>query len=255
MLRTVRAWLALVWISFVRLLWSSNTWIVLLPLAGCLLYLLRRRYGAVGYSEAEFQKFSVFLMQVYVSIVLPLCVLAFSAGSISGDREDRTLLFVLVRPLARPLVLLAKVAATVPLALGLAIGSFGLFCRLAGQVGAAAYADFLPAIILTTLAYVALFHVFAVAWRHAAIVALLYSLVFELLLGHAPGIIKRVAVNYYGRAMMVAAGQADGLQPPDPQWFEPLDPAVAGWTLVGISLASLAVAAVVFARREYHDLS
>ena len=146
-------------------------------------------------------------MQVYVTIVLPLCTLAFSAGSIGGDREDRTLLFVLVRPLSRPAILFAKVVATLPLALGTAVGSFYLFCRLAGEVGQRAFADYLPAIVLMTLAYVGLFHLLAVWLRHSTIVALVYSLLIELLLGQAPGIIKRVAVNYYGRAMMFDAGR------------------------------------------------
>ena len=251
----LRAWSMLVWISLRRLVWSSNTWMVLMPLAGCVLYLVRRRYGADGYSPQAFHQFSTFLMQVYVSIVLPLCTLAFSAGSIGGDREDRTLLFVLVRPLARPAILLAKVVATLPLALGTAVGSFYIFCRLAGDVGDRAYADYLPAIVLMTLAYVGLFHLFAVSLRHATIVALIYSLMIELLLGQAPGIIKRVAVNYYGRAMMFDAGRADGLKSPDPQWFEPFSPATACWTLVGIALASLLAAAIVFQRREYRDLT
>ena len=187
--------------------------------------------------------------------MLPLCTLALSAGSIGGDREDRTLLFVLVRPLARPAILLAKVVATLPLALGTAVGSFYIFCRLAGDVGDRAYADYLPAIVLMTLAYVGLFHLFAVSLRHATIVALIYSLMIELLLGQAPGIIKRVAVNYYGRAMMFDAGRADGLKSPDPQWFEPFSPLTARWTLIGIALASLLAAAIVFQRREYRDLT
>jgi ABC-type transport system involved in multi-copper enzyme maturation permease subunit len=251
----LRAWSMLVWISLRRLIWSSNTWMVLMPLAGCALYLVRRRYGTDGFSPQAFNQFSTFLMQVYVSIVLPLCTLAFSAGSIGGDREDRTLLFVLVRPLSRPAILLAKVVATLPLALGTSVGSFYLFCRLAGDVGRPAFADYLPAIVLMTLAYVGLFHLLAVWLRHSTIVALVYSLLIELLLGQAPGIIKRVAVNYYGRAMMFSTGQADGLKSPDPQWFEPFSPITARWTLVGITIGSLLIAAIIFQRREYRDLT
>lgn len=254
-MRTIRAWSTLVWISFERLLWSANTWMVLAPLAGCFLYLLRRDYASGGYGERTFDHYSNFLIQVYASIVVPLCTLAFAAASIGGDREDRTLLFILVRPIARPLVLLAKVVATVPLALGIVVGSFYGFCRLAGEVGGLAYAAYLPAMVLVTLAYIALFHLFAVAFRHSTIIALLYSLLVEMLLGHAPGIIKRVAVNFYGRTLMFAAGRADGLEQPDPHWFEPLSPPVAAWALVGFALLALGIAIFIFQRREYRDLS
>ena len=57
-----------------------------------------------------------------------------------------------------------------------------------------------------TLAYVCLFHLFAVAFRHSTIIALVYALFMELLLGNLPGIVKRVAVNYYGRSIMYDAG-------------------------------------------------
>ena len=70
-----------------------------------------------------------------------------------------------------------------------------------------------------------------------------------------PGIIKRVAVNYYGRTMMYAAGEPDGLAPPDPHWFEPFSPVVAGWTLIGFFVVALAVGAIIFQRREYRDLN
>jgi ABC-2 type transport system permease protein len=252
----LRAWLMLVWLSFRRLLWSSNALMALVPLAGCLLFLLKRRFGEHGFSEHQFDRFSGgFLIEIYLSIVVPLCTLAFAAGSIGGEREDRTLLFILVRPLARWAVLLAKVAATLPLALGITCGALFVFCALAGEVGQAAWSDYLPAVFLATLAYVGLFHLFAVAFRYSTIVALVYALLVEVLLGHAPGIIKRVAVNYYGRTLMYSAGEPDGLAPPDPHWFEPFSPIVAQWTLIGFFVVSLLIAALIFQRREYRDLT
>ena len=255
-MRQLRAWVMLVWLSFRRLLWSANSLMALMPLAACLLFLLKRRFGAGGFSEHLFDRFSNgFLMQIYLSIVVPLCTLAFAAGSIGGEREDRTLLFILVRPLPRWAVLLAKVVATLPLALGAACGGLFVFCRLAGDVGQAAWDDYLPAVFLSTLAYVGVFQLLAVAFRYSTIVAVVYSLLIEVLLGHAPGIIKRVAVNYYGRTMMFAAGAPDGLGPPDPHWFEPFSPVVAGWTLIGFFIVTLVVAMLIFQRREYRDLT
>jgi hypothetical protein len=126
---------------------------------------------------------------------------------------------------------------------------------LAGDVGQVAFPLYLPAIVYMTLAYVCLFHLFAVWFRHSTILALVYALFMEVLLGSLPGIVKRVAVNYYGRSIMYAAGASEGLPPPDPRWFEPLSVETASWALAGIAAGGLLLALVVFSRREYRDLT
>lgn len=253
-MKLLRAWSTLTALSFRRLLWSANTLMVLLPLAGCLLFVLRRHYDR-AFSVDEFEKFSEFMILVFASFVVPICSLAFGTASISGDREDRTLVFLLVRPIPRALVLLAKFTATLPLVVGFVVGSFWLYCRLAGEVGQLAFSLYLPAMTLMALAYVSLFHLFAVAFRHATIIALIYALFVEVILGNMPGIVKRVAVNYYGRSIMYAAGEPEGLKPPPADWFEPLSTETATWALVGIALGGIVLAAVIFSRREYRDLT
>jgi ABC-2 type transport system permease protein len=251
----LRAWGTLTSLSFQRLLWSASTMMVLLPLAGCLLFVLRRYHTDGPFNAREFREFSEFMILIFASFVVPICALAFGTAGIGGDREDRTLVFLLVRPIPRTLILLAKFTATLPLVLGLVLGSYWLYCSLAGAVGAVAFSLYLPAMFYMTLAYVCLFHLFAVAFRHATIIALVYALFMEVLLGNLPGIVKRVAVNYYGRSIMYAAGEPEGLKPPPADWFEPLSVSVATWTLAGIAIGGLALAAIIFSRREYRDLT
>ena len=250
-----RAWTTLLWLSFRRLLWSGSTLMVLLPFSACALFLLRRRFWQQSISFESFNEFSEFLMFAFASFVVPICAVAYATASIGGDREDRTLLFLLVRPVPRPLIFFAKLIATLPLVLGLVMGAFFLYCRLGGEIGSQAYSLYLPAIFYMTIAYVSLFHFFAVTFRHSTIIALIYSLFMELLLGNMPGIVKRVAINYYGRSMMYAAGVPEGLERPDPQWFEPISAATSAGALAGITLVALFVALVVFQRREYTDLT
>lgn len=252
-MRLLRAWSTLASLSFVRLFWSTSTLMVLLPLAGCLLFVLRRHYGHEEFTQREFREFSEFMIVVFASFVVPICALAFGTASVGGDREDRTLVFLLVRPIPRALVLLAKFSATLPLVLGLVLGSYWLYCRLAGPVGMVAFDLYLPAITWMTLAYVCLFHLFAVSFRHATIIALLYAVFMETLLGNLPGIVKRVVVNYYGRSIMYTAGASDGAKMPD--GFEPLSLEVSTWALAGIAAAGIVLACLVFSRREYRDLT
>jgi ABC-type transport system involved in multi-copper enzyme maturation permease subunit len=227
---------------------------VLLPLSACLLFIMWR-HGRELRPERDFHDFSEFVILVFASFVVPLCALAFGTASVGGDREDRTLVFLLVRPIPRALILLAKFTATLPLVLGLVVGSYWLYCTAAGEVGERAFDLYLPALVAMTMAYVCLFHLFAVSFRHSTIVALVYALFMELLLGNMPGIVKRVAVNYYGRSLMYVAGADEGLPAPDSKWFEPLTTAAAGWGLFWISAAGLLLAMVVFSRREYRDLT
>lgn len=250
-MKLLRAWSTLVMLSFRRLLWSTNTLMVLFPLAFCTLFLLRRTYTPTAF-DAFSQEFVLYL---FGSFIVPVCALAYATTSIGGDREDRTLLFLLVRPIPRSLILLAKLLSTLPLVVGLVVSSFYVYCRLAGAVGETAFWLYLPAMFYMTLAYVALFHLFAVTFRHSTIVALLYSLFLEFFIGNMPGIIKRVTVSFYGRSMIYDVGAAEGLEPPEPLWFVPVSAQGGALVLLGIAAGGVALALWVFARREFRDLT
>lgn len=252
-MRLLRAWVTLFWLTFRRLLWSASTLMVLFPMSGVLLFLRWRRYDQIGNLDQAFQRFSNFLILVFVGFLVPVCALAYGTSSVGADREDRTLLFLLIRPIPRWLVLSAKFAAALLPTVGLVALSFNLYCALAGSAGELAYQLFLPAVLYATLAYLGLFHLFAVTLRHSTIVALIYAIFLEFLLGNMPGIVKRVAVNYYGRSLMYSLAATDGLQRPG--WFEPISVTAASWTLAGIALGSILLAMLVFQFREYRDLS
>jgi ABC-2 type transport system permease protein len=252
-MKLLRAWVTLFWLTFRRLIWSASTLMVLFPMAGVLLFLRWRRYDNIGNLDQAFQRFSNFLIIVFVGFLVPVCALAYGTSSVGADREDRTLLFLLIRPIPRWLVLSAKFVAALLPTFGLVALSFRLDCWLAGGAGEQAYRLYLPAVLYATLAYLGLFHLFAVLLRHSTIVALIYAIFLEFLVGNMPGIVKRLAVNYYGRSLMYSLAATDGLQRPG--WFEPISAAAAGWTLAGIAVGSLLLATLVFQLREYRDLS
>ncbi len=257
-MRTLRAFTTLTLLSFRRLLWSIGTLMLLFPLTASglfLAYRFPRAFSAGGgpFEIRDFNSFSEFLLKVVVPFLMPLCALAFGTASLGGEREDRTLLFLLVRPLPRGLILAAKFLASLPLVLGFTCGSFWIYCRLAGSVGAVAYDAYLPAIVYMSVAYAAVFLLFSVLFRHPAIVALLYSAFMEMLLGNIPGIIRRVAVNYYGRSLMYDAGVDHGLTAPDAQWFDPISAADARQALATITAVALGLAWLFFRTRDYEE--
>ncbi len=136
-MRTARAFVTLWLLSFRRLFWSIGTPMLLLPIIACVMFLVRRNYGASDDPVQAFHSFSIFLLTVFASFLVPLGALAFGTAGLGGDREDRTLLFLFIRPLPRGLILLAKYFAALPLVLGFTVGSLWLFCKLAGAPGRA----------------------------------------------------------------------------------------------------------------------
>jgi ABC-2 type transport system permease protein len=216
---------------------------------------MQRHYDHAHDLGRAFDDFGQWVARVFLAIIVPLCTLALGTAGIGAEREDRTLLWLLIRPLPRPLILLAKYMAALPLTIGLVVGSFYVYCTLAGPTGALAWRLFLPAIVGTTVAYLGLFQLFAVLWRHATILALVYALFVEWLVGSLPGIIKRVAVNYYGRNLLYQLGAPEGMQQPDPRQFESLGAEVSIAMLAAIALISVLLAMVIFQHREYRDLA
>jgi len=254
--RLLRAWSTLFMLSFHRLLWSTSTLMVTIPMAGCFLFLLYRRYGEMERFSDAFNRFgNEFAIAIFASFVVPVCALAYATTSIGGDREDGTLLFLLVRPVPRWLILLAKLLATLPLVVGLVTGSFYVFCQMAGPPGQRAFSLFLPSVFFISVAYVCLFHLFDVSFRHSTIIALIYSLFMEIIIGQMPGIIKRVAVNFYGRSMMYELGMDQGIEAPPPEFFVPVSAREGALVLLGIAAVSIVAAMIVFQRREYRDLT
>ncbi len=241
----LNAWLTLLWLSFRRMLWSTTTLMIAFPLLGTGLFVLRWRPGSwLHFTDG-------FVMVMFLTFLLPICALAYATSGLGSDREERTLVFLITRPVPRWLILLAKLCAALPLVMGLTVGSFWVFCRLSGTLGQVALECYLPAVFYMTLAYVGLFHLFAVSFRHSTIVALIYALFVEPLVSNMPGIINHLSIRFYGWSFVQ---QVSGKTPAAPSGFyEPVSQGAAVMTLAAIAAGTLLLAGVVFQRREYRD--
>ncbi len=262
----LRACTALGWVSFRRLLWSAGSLMILLPISLVIaeMWILGNRYSDDTVFGRAFDLFSQeFVILQFLLLVVPLCALTYATTSIGGDREDRTLLFLLTRPVPRPCILLAKVMATLPLVVGLTAASFYVCCQLAGEPGRAAFEAYLPAVLLMSVSYVGAFHLFAVWFRHATVLALIYSVFMEFFLSNIPGMVQRFAVNFYGRSMiydygtalLAERGDSHVVEPLNLQIFTPVSAETAVWSLGAITVISLVGSAWIFQWREYRDLT
>jgi hypothetical protein len=189
---------------------------------------------------------------VFVGFLLPITSLSFATEALGGEREGRSLVWLLSRPLSRPAIYAAKFVALLPWTLGLNLGGFALLCLAAGGPGLQALRLFWPAVAGASLAFCAMFHLMSAVFRRPAIVAIVYSFFLETLVGAMPGYLKRFSIAFYTRCLMFDAAQAEGLQPPEKaSIYMPVDTGTALIMLVGSTVVLLVAGMFVFARSEY----
>jgi hypothetical protein len=283
MISLFRSLAFLVVYSFKRQLRSKK-----MLLAGVLLGLLAVVVFAVGLKRSWTPR--AFCEEVVLRMVgiffLPVVTLIFGTGALGDDRDEKSLIYLLVRPLPRSGVFLGKLAAVVPLALfftlgglwflyfvaqvsGEPLGSLGVVEREGpGVVGRGSPevvgrgspevtggwegpGMYLPALLLGSLAYLALFHFLAAAFRHSTLLAIAYVFFVEVFLGRVPGIMKRVSISFYTSCMVYDAALPLGVGPSSPKTFLPVDGAAARSVLLLIACGFTLLGALYFARREY----
>lgn len=194
------------------------------------------------------------LLPIHISFLLPIFCLCYGAASISSDREEQTLVYLLVTPLPRPLIYWGKYQAALFLAWAWTLGSMVILCQVAGTAGWEPLLRFWPAVLLATFAYVSLFHLLSAVFRRATIIALVYTLFLETVLGNMPGIVKRVAISFYTRCLIYDAGESLGIGPAGdqlPVLFLPLSGETSFAVLVVAAATFFLAGMWQFTRREY----
>ena len=190
---------------------------------------------------------------IFQSFLLPLWTLSFATDAIGNERESRTLIWLFTRPLPKPAVYLAKYVAALPWCLGLNLVGFVGICLAAGEPGRLALRLFWPAVLMGTVAFAALFHLIAAAFRRPAIVGLIYSFFFETLVGDLPGDLKRMSLSFYIRSLMFEAVEPLDIAPDQLTVYNPVGASTAWGVLAGATVVFLVVGMVVFARSEYRE--
>ena len=141
----------------------------------------------------------------------------------------------------------------VAVALGFNLGGFALICLAAGEPVAPAFTLFWPGVVMSSLAFAALFHLFGAAVRRPTVVALVYSFFLETILGDMPGLLERVSVTFYTRCLMFDAAADYGLSPERPSVYQPVSGMTAWTVLAGGTICLLLVGMWWFSRAEYRD--
>jgi ABC-type transport system involved in multi-copper enzyme maturation permease subunit len=233
---------------------NQSSALALQPPASAVRDMALAAYATAVYQGSSFFVFTRWIVfEIVGTFLLPLWSIGFATEGIGRQREAQNLLWVLTRPLPRPAIYLAKFVALLPWCLLLNLGGFTLICVAGGRVGLTALRLYWPAVFWSTFAFAALYHLLAAAFRHSAVLALLYSFFIETVVGNLPRDLKRFSLSFYMRCMMYDEAGGFGIQPENPLIYQTVSGTTAWLVLAGTTVALLAVGALVFSRKEYLD--
>jgi len=211
----------------------------------------------------EIKSFGMWIIGLsFCGFFLPIITLTLGTAVIGDDREDKTLVYLSIRPLPRWSIYLAKVLGTLPLALGISLGAVFALCAVASACGGLPLPlsevawMFLPTIALGTFAYLAFFGWLGAVFRNAMLIGIAHVFLVEFFMGNVPGVLKRISISFYIRCMLYDAGKEHGLKPPEiPPSFLPVKGDEAATSLLVVGVGFMLLGMYWFSRREYRDLT
>jgi ABC-type transport system involved in multi-copper enzyme maturation permease subunit len=197
------------------------------------------------------------LMASYIGFLVPIFAISYGAAGIGGDREDRTLIYLLIVPIPRAVLYLTKALGTLLLVTAWTASSLALLCLLAGSYGREVFPVFLLPSLLGVSLYASLFLLLGATFRHGTIISLAYWFFLEVLFGAMPGIVKRLTVAYYMKCIIYESGQELKLAPVGRvarETFLAIPGPTAAWVMASAIVVLLAAGASVLSSREYAEL-
>ena len=254
----MNSWLYLVYFSFRRQLRPRRLVVAFILFAVIALLVVFRGF----FEPWEVKSFSCWIIALpFCRFFLPIIALTLGTAIIGDDREDKTLVYLSIRPISRSSMYLAKLLGSLPLALGISLGGgFGL-CATASICGGLPLPlseiawMFLPTITCATLAYLAFFGWLGAVFRHATLIGIAHVFLVEFFMGQVPGVLKRISISFYVRCMLYDAGGEHGIGPRNQAIFQPVGGDEAAITLISVAVGFLLLGMYWFSRREYRDLT
>jgi ABC-2 type transport system permease protein len=192
-----------------------------------------RLFGYVDVDEFTTGVFDV----VSMKIVMPLSAVLFGCGAFGAESDEGTIAYLMAKPLPRWRIVLAKATAAGLLATGISALSILAAALVdvvpAGSRGVEATWAYLGAMVVGSVAYVALFLALSLFTRRALVIAIGYILVWEgTLTDMLPGI-ANLSVRQF------ALGVADGISKlhVEPARLPPTTALILATVLIVVGLA------------------
>lgn len=214
---------------------------------------LRGRTGDMAAVSTEI--LMVFFLQFYIVIL----ALFYGTSVTAEEVENRTLAYLVTRPVPKPAIVLGKAAAYTAL-MSLLVGitlAASFFILNAGRLGESAlYGDFfryLGVLVLGLLAYTAFFTFLGTFLKRAIIVGLIFGFGWENVIQYFPGSTQRFSIVHYLKSLLPYRPGSGGGRGVALLLFrlEPTAPYLAVLVLALISAVFLALACGLFRAKDY----
>lgn len=158
--------------------------------------------SALGSADASLDDAVSLVAGVGLGVVLPVVCLVFGGAAIGDLREDKTLVYLWLRPMDRwPLAVGAAAAATT-IAAPITIVPIVLAAVLTGA-GNGIVAGTVLAAVVGVIAYIAVFTLFGVWLKRFIVWGLAYILIWEGFIAQAGPGVARLAIRKYTRSILV----------------------------------------------------
>jgi ABC-2 type transport system permease protein len=188
--------------------------VVVWVLIALFLYVLARVFLWVGPESSPRDTYAT-LSGILVFRLLPLASAIFSTGVISQEVEQKTIVYLLTRPVKRSTLLFARSLASITVVAG--IGILSAIAVSVAVFGAGAlssdllYRD-MVAIVVGSLAYGSLFVLVSLLINRAMIICLLFAFAWETSVPNMPGEMYKLSITSYLTAIAERpASSNDGL--------------------------------------------
>lgn len=206
--------------------------------------------------------FTEILMVFFLQFYIVLLSLFYGTSVVAEEVENRTLSYLVTRPLPKPAIVLGKFAAyasliAVLVAVSLAVSYFVLNAARLGQPDLyATFLRYLGVLVLGVLAYMAFFTFLGAVLKRSIIVGLVFGFGWENVIQYFPGSTQKFSIVHYLKSLLpyhAAPPGAGGGRGVALLLFrlEPTRPWAAVLILAALTAALLALAAWVFRMKEY----
>jgi ABC-2 type transport system permease protein len=163
---------------------------------------------ALGVADATLDDAVGLVAGIGLGLVLPVVALVFGGAAIGDLRDDKTLVYLWLRPIDRWPIVVGAAAAAATLTAPITIVPIVLAAALTGA-GNGIVAGTLLATIVGLIAYVAVFTLFGVWLKRFIVWGLAYILIWEGFIAQAGAGVARVALRKYTRSILVDRTGAD----------------------------------------------
>jgi ABC-2 type transport system permease protein len=199
--------------------------------------------------------FTNMIMLFYLQMIILILALFYGTSVCSEEVEGKTLPYLITRPVPRAAVVLGKYAAYTTVMVGMVtlglVFSF-LVLNLDRLLDSSLYAllwRYLGVLILGLMAYGAFFTFLGSSLKRSILFGLLFSFGWENVIQYFPGSTQRLAIVHYLKSFLPAAspGRFSFLT----FRLEATSPALALLMLFVITAGFLALACLLFSKKEY----